>query len=259
VFPSFRYLHRNYDSYLLIFYCCAGWGYIVTFTKVLTIYQICCTWIHPLNYSPLSSLPPFLEEFQQVSFFHLHTCVHSICTIFIFLLPWNYDSLPNLIYSLNIWGDFSQVGKHRSYLSISHITEPWGAHECPCWRVHRSGRSCHALKPCRHEHPCMCPLLHRCLCFSREVAHSQAFSWMASQIFSLGANSLGSPECTPTWITCKFSCAYILTNCGITGFMVNLFQNSLILTQLFNWLLSYFWIYQKLISKVLPWESLKIF
>jgi hypothetical protein len=27
-------------------------------------------------------LPPFLEQFQQVSFFHLHTCVHSICTIF---------------------------------------------------------------------------------------------------------------------------------------------------------------------------------
>jgi hypothetical protein len=23
-----------------------------------------------------------LEYFQQVSFFHLHTCIHSICTIF---------------------------------------------------------------------------------------------------------------------------------------------------------------------------------
>jgi hypothetical protein len=31
--------------------------------------------------------PPFLEQFQQVSFFHLHTYVHSICTIFILPCP----------------------------------------------------------------------------------------------------------------------------------------------------------------------------
>jgi hypothetical protein len=31
------------------------WGYIVTFTKVLTIYH---SWIHPLNHSPLSPPPP---------------------------------------------------------------------------------------------------------------------------------------------------------------------------------------------------------
>jgi hypothetical protein len=33
------------------------------------------------------SLPPFLEQFQQVSFFHLHTCVHNIWTIFTLLYP----------------------------------------------------------------------------------------------------------------------------------------------------------------------------
>jgi hypothetical protein len=31
--------------------------------------------------------PPFLEQLQQVSFFHLHTCVHSICIIFTLLHP----------------------------------------------------------------------------------------------------------------------------------------------------------------------------
>jgi hypothetical protein len=37
---------------------CAGWGYIVAFTKVLTIYQIYHNWIHPLHNSPLSPSPP---------------------------------------------------------------------------------------------------------------------------------------------------------------------------------------------------------
>jgi hypothetical protein len=34
------------------------WEYIVTFTKVLTIYH---NWIHPLHHSHLSSPPPILE------------------------------------------------------------------------------------------------------------------------------------------------------------------------------------------------------
>jgi hypothetical protein len=36
--------------------------------------------MNPLHYSP--SYAPSLKKFQQVSFFHLHTCVHNICTIF---------------------------------------------------------------------------------------------------------------------------------------------------------------------------------
>jgi hypothetical protein len=42
-------------------------GYTVTFTKVLTI---CVSKIHPFHHL-LYLLPPFLEQFQQVSFFHL--------------------------------------------------------------------------------------------------------------------------------------------------------------------------------------------
>jgi hypothetical protein len=48
---------------------CAGWGYIVAFTKVLTIYQICHTWIHPSII--LLYAPPFKEEFQWVSFTYM--------------------------------------------------------------------------------------------------------------------------------------------------------------------------------------------
>jgi hypothetical protein len=69
---------------MYIFYCCAGLGYIVTFTNVLIIYQT-YTWIHPLHFSTLSPLP-FLHWFQQVSFLHLHTRVHSFCTV-LTLLP----------------------------------------------------------------------------------------------------------------------------------------------------------------------------
>jgi hypothetical protein len=36
--------------YVLLFYCWAGWGYILTFTKVIIMYQIHHTWIHPLTY-----------------------------------------------------------------------------------------------------------------------------------------------------------------------------------------------------------------
>jgi hypothetical protein len=72
---------ENENDFSQIFFIIVlGVGYTVAFTKVLTIYQICHTWIHTLHHSPTS--PPFLEWFQQVSFFHLQTCAHSIFTIF---------------------------------------------------------------------------------------------------------------------------------------------------------------------------------
>jgi hypothetical protein len=39
----------------ILFYSCARWWYTVTFTKVLTIYQIYHTWIYPFHHFPLSS------------------------------------------------------------------------------------------------------------------------------------------------------------------------------------------------------------
>jgi hypothetical protein len=43
------------------------------------------------------SLPPFLEQFQQVSFSHLHACVHSVCTIFTLPRPFRTSSLLLLV------------------------------------------------------------------------------------------------------------------------------------------------------------------
>jgi hypothetical protein len=51
----------------------------VTLTKVLKIYL---AWIHPSTILLYFLFPPFL---QQVIIFYLHTCIHSICAIFILL------------------------------------------------------------------------------------------------------------------------------------------------------------------------------
>jgi hypothetical protein len=75
------------------YYCCAGWGYIVAFTKVLTLYQannivaftkiltmyeIYHTWIHPFNCS-LSSRPPNSWN----SFNRYHFCIYiHVYTLF---------------------------------------------------------------------------------------------------------------------------------------------------------------------------------
>jgi hypothetical protein len=57
------YDFRNIQSclpqiYLLCVFLLLSWGYIVTFTKVLTIYQIYHIWPHPLHRSLLSSSSP---------------------------------------------------------------------------------------------------------------------------------------------------------------------------------------------------------
>jgi hypothetical protein len=49
-----RKLNRNNSCF---FYCCAGWGYIVAFTKVLNSVLNISTWIH---LSTLSFILPFL-------------------------------------------------------------------------------------------------------------------------------------------------------------------------------------------------------
>jgi hypothetical protein len=46
--------------FTFFFFYCAEWGYIVAFTKVLTVYQIYHTWMHPLHHSPLSPFILFL-------------------------------------------------------------------------------------------------------------------------------------------------------------------------------------------------------
>jgi hypothetical protein len=76
----FSYLCIYFSFFLIII--CAECKYIVAFTKVLTMNQIYHTLIHPLHCSFINP-PCFLEQFQQVSFLHLHICIHIICTAFI--------------------------------------------------------------------------------------------------------------------------------------------------------------------------------
>jgi hypothetical protein len=68
-------------SFSFVYYC-PGWRYIVTFTKVLKMYQIYHSWIHLVHCYLSSPFPWFLEQFQQVSFLHLHIYIIYIWYIF---------------------------------------------------------------------------------------------------------------------------------------------------------------------------------
>jgi hypothetical protein len=59
----FSTYYRNILLFCFCFFnCCAGWEYIVAFTKVLKMYQIYHTWNHPpLLLSFIPPLHPFLE------------------------------------------------------------------------------------------------------------------------------------------------------------------------------------------------------
>jgi hypothetical protein len=56
-----RKTHLNWLSPCFLHFYCAGWGYIVAFTKVLTIYQIYNIWTHPIHCSHLPPPPPNLR------------------------------------------------------------------------------------------------------------------------------------------------------------------------------------------------------
>jgi hypothetical protein len=50
-------------------------------------FTVIFTWLHPFYYSSSSFLPPFLEQFQQVSLFNFYTRIKGVSTIFTFLYP----------------------------------------------------------------------------------------------------------------------------------------------------------------------------
>jgi hypothetical protein len=65
-------------------------------------------------------LHPFLELFQQVSFFHLYTCVPGICPIFTILYPFPTTLSPST--STNLPDNKKQVFK---LVEISlHLSDP---------------------------------------------------------------------------------------------------------------------------------------
>jgi hypothetical protein len=78
---SSKSLWRFIFYLIIMFLLCAGWGYTVAFTSVLTIYQIYDTWIHPLHHSPLSSLPHSWNSFNRFHF-PIYTHVYTIFTLY---------------------------------------------------------------------------------------------------------------------------------------------------------------------------------
>jgi hypothetical protein len=71
-------INRQFFLFLLFFlHCCDGWGYIVAFTKVLTMYQIYHTWIHPFYSSPLSPPIPGIVS-TGINFAFMDMCTHIL-------------------------------------------------------------------------------------------------------------------------------------------------------------------------------------
>jgi hypothetical protein len=71
---------RSGFFFLFFFFCCccAGWRYIVAFTKVLTIYKIYHTWIHPLHHSLLPPSPVSGTVSTGIIFPFVHMCTQHL-------------------------------------------------------------------------------------------------------------------------------------------------------------------------------------
>jgi hypothetical protein len=76
IFSSMLLLDKMGQSFS---FSCAGWGYMVAFTKVLKIYQIHHTWIQPLHHSPSSSLSPL--SWNSFKSYHFYIYI-QVCTVF---------------------------------------------------------------------------------------------------------------------------------------------------------------------------------
>jgi hypothetical protein len=91
----------------LFFYCCAG--YIVTFTKVLTIYQIYHNWILPMYHSPSSKSLLILFTFKkkkQSLISSIFSFFSHLCIIFLFNIYFQHftNFVLNLLFFLVLWG-----------------------------------------------------------------------------------------------------------------------------------------------------------
>jgi hypothetical protein len=74
-----------------------GGGTLWDLWKLLQYINIIILEFIPFTVLLYPLFPPFLEWFQRVSFFHLHICIHSICTIFTLLHPFPTTSSPPLV------------------------------------------------------------------------------------------------------------------------------------------------------------------
>jgi hypothetical protein len=80
-----------FEFYFILLYYCIG-GTLWHLQKFLTIYH---SSVHLLHHSPLLPPPPnSWNSFNMSHFFHLHTCVYNVSTIFVFLQPFLISSPP---------------------------------------------------------------------------------------------------------------------------------------------------------------------
>jgi hypothetical protein len=85
IYSWFSFL--SFFPFFSFLYCCTGQGYIEALAKVLTMYQIYHTWIHPLHHSLSSPLPNSQNSFNNSHFStYIHVYLHYIHTVCI-LLP----------------------------------------------------------------------------------------------------------------------------------------------------------------------------
>lgn len=110
-----------------LFYCCVGWGYTVAFKKFLEYIKYIILQF-TLHHSPLTPLLPFLEQFQQVSFFYSVT-----------------DFPVTAAWSKIGWG-WGAEGRQRGYLpapwtALTAQLRVWGCGSVvsACLRLHGPG------------------------------------------------------------------------------------------------------------------------
>jgi hypothetical protein len=80
----------NVVNFNIFFYCCAGWGYIVGFSKVFIVCQIYHTEIHPFHHS---LLPPPQHSWNSFNRYHFFIYIH-VCTVFALYSPSHSLSPP---------------------------------------------------------------------------------------------------------------------------------------------------------------------
>jgi hypothetical protein len=90
-------MHRNLGNQILVIseiffsYCCAGgtlWhfeNFLLYINYILLEFTLFAILLYP-------SFPHFWSSFNKSHFLHLHSCVHSICIIFLILHPFSTSS-----------------------------------------------------------------------------------------------------------------------------------------------------------------------
>jgi hypothetical protein len=115
--------------YLFIFasfflFCCDGCGYIVAFTKVLTMYQLFHTWIHPFLHSGVSPTPPIHGTVSTGTIFAFTCmCTHILNHIYS-PKPLSLPSLPSSCFYGSRNGKWSMIWPRFGWLSNNYDSQP---------------------------------------------------------------------------------------------------------------------------------------